>query len=345
MYEAYDIVTNTEAYGGQNSWYVPGPDPEHNQPNYYTQGVRRFRFGGQTAADEGIRMALEQMMANTGWSNPNVVKYMVIFTDGAWNTTRTMVAAPGYTNVVTGPPCRRLRHRDQLYRAGNQYDLRLHPGSGDGAVAQLLERRGQHRSTAPTDHQYDIIQSIGSSNDDVAAEANSYVSSTLIGAPQTYITNTFLENYPGVGDVYTTNVNVWLPPGAVDYVYRTTNASSNPAYLDKNETTVSEIDNPTNDGEYQLGHGRFQRVGRARATSSTAWFMTGLTWRTAPSRRHGSGAPANDIYMRMDNFIVPWMWPDADAVVGDGTANAAATGCTADRCRGNCGPGHLASAC
>src|SRR6202034_1397544 len=79
-----------------------------------------------------------------------------------------------------------------------------------------------------TDHQDDIIQSMGSSNDDVTAEANDYLASTLIGAPHTYTTNTFLENYPGIGDVYTTNLNVWVPPGAVDYVYRTTNSSSNP---------------------------------------------------------------------------------------------------------------------
>ena len=63
-----------------------------------------MKFGGQTCADEGIRLAMEQLMANTGFSDPDVVKYMVLFTDGKWNEMRTLLAAPGYTNTVLGPP-------------------------------------------------------------------------------------------------------------------------------------------------------------------------------------------------------------------------------------------------
>ena len=83
---------------------IPGPDPEAGDPNYLTGGVRRMKFGGSTSADEGIRLGLEQLEANAGWSNPDVVKYLVLFTDGAWNNARTLMAAPGYTNIVTYPP-------------------------------------------------------------------------------------------------------------------------------------------------------------------------------------------------------------------------------------------------
>jgi Flp pilus assembly protein TadG len=324
LYEAYDIVTNSEAYGGQSSWYVPGPDPEHNAANYYTQGVRRFRFGGQTAADEGIRMALEQMMDNAGWSNPNVVKYMVIFTDGAWNTTRTMVAAPGYTNEVDGPPAGAF---DIGTNYGGLGTNTIYAYTQVPAMAPWLNYWSAVDNTvySATDHQYDIIQSFGSSNDDVAAEGNSYLSSTLIGAPHLYVTNTFLENYPGTGDVYTTNVNVWLPPGSVDYVYRTTNATSTPQYLDKNETTVSEIDNPTKTVNLNLGTGDSNvLVVPGYLIDGVVYDGLDLAYSSAPAP--SSGAPANDIYMRMDNFIVPWMWQDADAVIGDGTASAQATG-------------------
>jgi Flp pilus assembly protein TadG len=95
----------TNASGGTD----PGVDPELvatnglYDPNYNTTGVRRLKFGGDTAADDGIRLAMEQLMANAGFNDPDVVKYMVIFTDGAWNASRTMVAAPGYTNTVTVP--------------------------------------------------------------------------------------------------------------------------------------------------------------------------------------------------------------------------------------------------
>jgi Mg-chelatase subunit ChlD/Flp pilus assembly protein TadG len=88
---------------------TPGDDPESvsTQPQYQsaytTSGIRRMKFGGQTAADEGIRLALEQMMGNSGFNDPDVVKYMVIFTDGKWNASRTLFAAPGYINEVTVP--------------------------------------------------------------------------------------------------------------------------------------------------------------------------------------------------------------------------------------------------
>jgi Flp pilus assembly protein TadG len=99
LIDAYNVVTNNPNYG------VPGLDPEiGTDPTYSTNGVRRLKFGGQTAADEGIRLAMETMMANSGFNDPDVVKYMVIFTDGAWNASRTLVAAPPYTNwMLPGP--------------------------------------------------------------------------------------------------------------------------------------------------------------------------------------------------------------------------------------------------
>ena len=99
LFDAYELATNSSTTNG-----IPGVDPEQvsgnadYDPNYATTGVRRMKFGGQTAADDGIRLGLEQLMANSGFNDPDVVKYMVIFTDGKWNSMRTLVAAPGYTN-------------------------------------------------------------------------------------------------------------------------------------------------------------------------------------------------------------------------------------------------------
>ena len=324
LYEAYDITTNSESYGG-NVWYVPGPDPEHIEANYYTQGVRRFRFGGQTAADEGIRLALEQMMANPGWSNPDVVKYMVIFTDGAWNTTRTLVAAPGYTNVVTGPPAGSHTLGINTLLALTNSEGASEAGSNAYAVVPAMAPLPSYWSAITNngynaaDHQYDIIQSFGSSNDDIAAEGNSYASSTLIGAPHTYTTNTFVgvvsgENY------YTTNINVWVPPGAVDYVYRTTNATSSPAYLDQNETTVTEMDDTTNTVNITLG------TGDSNVLVMPGYLIDGVVYDGLDLAYPSSGGPSTDVYTQSYNFLVPWMWQDAGPVVGDGTASASATG-------------------
>jgi len=104
LIDAYN--TNANPYLGS----IPGVDPEQisdsgvYDPNYNTTGIRRLKFGGQTAADEGMRLAMEEMMANSGFNDPDVVKYIVLFTDGKWNASRTMFAAPGYTNYLFGGP-------------------------------------------------------------------------------------------------------------------------------------------------------------------------------------------------------------------------------------------------
>jgi Flp pilus assembly protein TadG len=329
LYEAYDIVTNSEAYGGQSAWYVPGSDPEHNQANYYTQGVRRFRFGGDTAADEGIRLALEQMMANAGWSNPNVVKYMVIFTDGAWNTTRTLVAAPGYTNVVTGPPSgaktytpTTVSHSTNMIYAYTQV-----PDMAPWLNYWSAVTNGTYD---PANHQTDIIQSFGSSNDDVSAEGNDYASSTLIGAPQTYTTNTYMETVSSKL-YYAPTLNVWLPPGSVDYVYRTTNAAT--GYLDKNETTVSQIDNPKMTVNVVLG------TGDSNVLVVPGYLIDGVVYDGLDLAYPSNSPVSTDTYMESSNFCLPWMWPDADTPVGDGTASAQATGALQTDAEANAGAG------
>ena len=99
----------SDTYNSTDNVFTPGVDPEADSllanydPNYNTTGVRRFKFGGDTAADDGIRLGIEQLMANPGFTDPDVVKYMVVFTDGRWNASRTLVAAPGYTNRIDVP--------------------------------------------------------------------------------------------------------------------------------------------------------------------------------------------------------------------------------------------------
>jgi hypothetical protein len=300
LYEAYDIVTNTYSYGGSQTWYVPGPDPETYQANYYTTGVRRFRFGGQTAADEGIRLALEQMMANTGWANPNVVKYMVIFTDGAWNTTRTLVTAPGYTNIVTGPP-------SGVTTIGTNYNLGTNVIYGFTQVPALRPWLDYWSSLQTnvynaSDHDSDIIQSMATNSADIGYEGNSYLSSALQGAPHTYTTNTFLENYGGSLLVYSTNINVWLPPGSVDYVYRAPSGA-----LSTSETQVSDYTNPQKTVNIILN------TGDSNMLVVPGYIIDGIVYDGLDLAYPSTATVSTDVGMRSDNYVIPWMWPDANA--------------------------------
>jgi len=289
---------------------VPGPDPEANQANYYTQGVRRFRFGGQTAADEGIRLAIEQMMGNSGWANPDVVKYMVIFTDGAWNTTRTLVAAPGYTNIVTGPAA-----GDSLVATNSAVP------SSDGTLTNAIYAFLQVPAMAPwltywsalgtntyysTDHDQDIIQSMATNTTDIGYEGNSYLSAGLAGAPHTYITNTYLETYGGTTPEYTSDINVWLPPGSVDYVYRATYGGGTVPHT--TETQVSDLTNPQKTVNLTLA------TGDSNVLVVPGYIIDGIVYDGLDlAYSVETSNPTGAVSMRADNYVVPWMWPDADA--------------------------------
>lgn len=316
LYEAYDIVTNTYSWNGSTTWYVPGGDPEANAPNYYTQGVRRFRFGGQTAADEGIRLALEQMMANAGWANPDVVKYMVVFTDGAWNTTRTLVAAPGYTNIVTGPPA-------LTTQVGTNYN-----GFGTNSIYAFTQVPALRPWTDywtslgtnvfnTSDHDSDIIQSMATNAADIGYEGNTYLSSALAGAPHTYTTNTWLENYSGT-DVYSTNINVWLPPGAVDYVYRLTNGLG--LIPNTRETQVSDLTNPQKTVNLVLN------TGDSNVLVVPGYMIDGIIYDGLDLAYPSTTVVAANIGMRSDNYIIPWMWPDADTPTVTGSSDVGTGG-------------------
>jgi Flp pilus assembly protein TadG len=308
LYEAYDITTNSESYGGSSTWYVPGPDPEYGQPNYYTQGVRRFRFGGQTAADEGIRMALEQMMDNTGWNNANVVKYMVIFTDGAWNTTRTLVAAPGYTNVITGPPSNAGAIIGTNFNSGSNYIYAYTQVPEMSPWSNYWAQLSSNSYYAP-DHTSDIIQSMATNALDESMEENSVQTGPLAGAPQTYTGSTFLGNVGAT--YYSSNVSVWVPPGSVDYIYRATNHPA--GALSTTETIVSDMTNPGKTVNINLS------TGDSNVLVVPGYMIDGIVYDGLDLAYPSSTYSTTANYFQTNNYVTPWMWQDADPVTGDGT--------------------------
>src|ERR1019366_7035816 len=177
--------------------------------------------------------------ANPGFTDPDMVKYMVIFTDGKWNNMRTLVAAPGYTNVVIGPPNVSATVAYVTNATGNgkangasgpwsttltkNTNLMLMPSfcpSPDVTNAINDNDTVVDFANLATNHYHDVWQSVDSSGYE---PLGSPTTTPTVGAPINYVDNT-LVGTSGVTNYYTHNLDVWLQPGAVDYLY----ASGNP---------------------------------------------------------------------------------------------------------------------
>jgi hypothetical protein len=163
-----------------------------------------------------------------------VVKYMVIFTDGKWNSMRTMVAAPGYTNVVNGPPTVSATVAYVTNATANQSgwtnghtgawsttltmntNLMLMPSFSPGPdVTNAIAMTNQDFSLLQTNHYHDVWQSVDSSGYE---PLGSPTTTAIAGAPTNYVDNSFMGSSGGT-NYYTHNLDVWLQPGSVDYLY------------------------------------------------------------------------------------------------------------------------------
>jgi Flp pilus assembly protein TadG len=315
LYDTYQIDNNGSG--------IPGVDPEEygNVANF-TNGIgsppppRRLKFGGVTAADEGMRMALEQLMQNPGFSNPNVVKYMVVFTDGSWNTARTLLSAPGYTNVVSYP----------TESGPNTYIVSGPVAAPYGVNAYLpmptLSPWPEYSNAVTyvsansfdaADHQNDVWQSSDGINEPLTGP--SLVAGHSMNVANS--TNYLLTLAPGQAPlfpavttyVYSSSVNVWVPPGAVDYVY--TNGVTTPV-----STVVSDYTNPTLNVNIDLLPGQSNvLVVPGYITDGILYDEIDLGYPDNPS----FGNPTYPRY-RNNNFNEVFMWPDdqtADSTAGD----------------------------
>lgn len=89
---------------GSNKMYAAEPVSSANSSSSVNKtNIYGMKFGGGTSADEGMRMALELMRTNVGYSDPRTVKFIVFFTDGQFNSPRMLLAAPPWTNTYTMP--------------------------------------------------------------------------------------------------------------------------------------------------------------------------------------------------------------------------------------------------
>jgi len=317
----------------------PGVDPESEptnpayDANYNTTGVRRLKFGGDTAADDGIRLGLEQLMANTGFNDPDVVKYMVIFTDGAWNASRTLFAAPGYTNEVSVPGFTASELLTNLFlsnAAGGQMangtefytnggvifygpwdstvtnnmtpnnNLYLMPSLSplaDATNALAASSTNDYANLA-TEHNNDVWLSADTSGYEPLGSPSASGSD---GAPQ-FVTNTTLLYKSGGNSYYTHYLDVWLQPGSVAFYYTNAAAVTNSSYT----AYVSDYTKPTKHIRLYVNlGGKVDLVVPGYVADGVAFDKLDLTYPDNPA--YGiTGYPR----YRYDNFQVPYMWPD-----------------------------------
>ena len=281
LYNSYDT-----------NFFVPGVDNEQsNDPGqtYATSGIRRMKFGGSTAADEGIRLGLEQMMANSGFNNPNVTKYLVLFTDGAWNASRSLLAAPGYTNVVTVPVSGGTNTFTNTYDGVNPYPVPTLSPLSD--MTNALADTG----FVPAHHQNDTWQSSDGELEPPLAHA------TLVGTTTNVTTIPLVaSSSPLGGKIYATTLNVWLQPGAVDYVY---DAPGGAGLLG---TYVSCYTNST------MTTNLYVPPGGSNVLVVPGYIADGVFTDSLdlPYPDDGSSGTAGLACYRSDNYNQQYMWPD-----------------------------------
>lgn len=287
LYDTYQINTNNGATNG-----IPGVDTEeYTDPNYATTGVRRMKFGGSTAADEGMRLALEQMMANSSFNNPDVNKYIVLFTDGAWNNARSLLAAPGYTNVTMLP-------LSGIYTTN---------GLATDTVPSLSPYADMTNAIAEVNdgtfhyghHLRDVWQSVDGmvsgaiyETDPLTASGPGSSATPAEGRPITVTNYPYTATNGGI-PACSTNLNVWLQPGAVDYVYTNNNVGIPSAVY------VSNLNHPTNTVNVTLNPG-----------GSNVLVVPGYLVDGTFTDSLDLADPCDGNSYRNDAYMQPYMWPD-----------------------------------
>lgn len=309
------------AYMTNGSSGIPGVDSEqsNNATTYANGGIRRLKFGGQTAADEGIRLGLETMLANSSFNNPDVLKYMVIFTDGAWNQTRTLFASPGYKNIVTGPPGSDATH---VWVTNSAYILAPPTNGATGIWGNDMTANTAILPVPIMSPMPDVTNAIAQDNS--AANFSTYAPNHLndkwlstdassveplpgssvaaVGSPSTtylptFTTNTMIASSGGTS-YYTRNLDVWLQPGSVDYAFNT-----NSAHAWVQTTFVSDYTNPTQHINITLN------PGDSNVLVVPGYIADGLAFDLIDLPYPDNASSTYPRY-RADNYQQPYMWND-----------------------------------
>ncbi|MEM1058950.1 MAG: VWA domain-containing protein [Verrucomicrobiota bacterium] len=193
-------TTNFITEGMTNQHKADGDDGSGTQSIDNPSGMK---FGGVTAADEGMRLAVETMRTNEAFRNVQYDKYIIFMTDGDFNSVRSLYASPTYTN--------RIMMTNSL--AAGEFS---HYGTN---FSPYLSRYKSGQSTTVNDYYY-LLPNLTdngehSGNQQVATKDKAAVPS--IFEPEILRDNVSSMEVTGSEDngLVKGTVNVWLPPGSV----------------------------------------------------------------------------------------------------------------------------------
>jgi hypothetical protein len=245
---------------------------------------------------------MECLMSNSGFNNPDVVKYIVLFTDGKWNNARSLLAAPTYTNWVV---CTNPTPSGTVQIVSNTApDLSHNLTNATGVVFQPSMSPMPYYTNAVNDLTFDTSNIAHHYGDYwVSLDTNSNLEplpgslttsnggSGRAGAPGAFFTSTYLGLY-GTTNVYTTSVNVWLQPGSVDYLYHNGTVSN---------IYVGDYNSPTNNVTLNMmNNDSNELVVPGYVVDGCFYDGLDLTYYS----------PAAYPYYRWDNFNTAFAWPD-----------------------------------
>jgi len=189
-------ITNNFWVLGTNSMYNPTATTTANQNG---AGIR---FGSSTAPDTALRLGLEDMIQEDGFNSPTVLKYIVFFTDGVFNTFWSLGYHPGYTNIAYGP---------------TNMATGLPTASTNHVSGVALTLPGQLPTMGSSSGNAEFTGGINYGT-------NYYFPSTVSPTPGTGGTWTnypqLTHSYPVLGNTFQTNLVVNLLPGMVGYKYK-----------------------------------------------------------------------------------------------------------------------------
>jgi hypothetical protein len=249
-----------------------------------------MKFGGVTCADEGIRLALEMMRTNEGFTNPQTVKFIVFFTDGQFNSARTLYAAPTWTNIVT---------------MASGIDPSRYASSGQTNVYTQVTTNSKGKVTTTSTTFYGNTNYLPFMSSD---------SSLVIATPSTAGTPRAFTRYitTNTYGYCSTNIPVWLQPGAICVSYKTNssggwNVTTNWSYQTNRWITNSIYSSESNvlivpgyvvDGICSGYLGIANKATTANGATST------YTWPTYPNQVFPDGSPTANGFrlMALQNY-------------------------------------------
>lgn len=238
--------------GSNLMWKADGNNKNGRQ---VTENPTGMKFAGVTAADEGMRMALEIMRTNKGYNSPQVDKYIVFMTDGDFNSVRSLYAAPTYTNRIMMASS---VEPENVSHVGMSFSPYTNPNRGGNQRSNSLNYHVQLPNLDDFDDSSMQIATLSRAAVPVILEPDTITdSSATVGSynPNGAGTNP-IEDLGKIKGV----INVWLPPGSVavhmDSVDGIPNSNTNAAENDQivqnyfSYYTNSAVNIPLNPGEY-----------------------------------------------------------------------------------------------